>query len=674
LYWCALGFWAVLCAGCFNPVGREASDTGDRDEAGLTEMEEVPNTFVVRFTIGDGPRAVALKGDISDDDPRQIQRFLSNYAQLMVLNENGSIAWFGEAQKPNNTFMLTRFNGFVFDKQYRFFLVQGGKAGVEPPTLLAAGLSGAITIPSHAVTEIEITMHCIDVSPSFKASDKTASEDNGVFQLAPGNGRQAVWEIRGLDGLGEFQVPNNAAISGGNAEVPGKAGLSHFQFDGTTVTADIAGLQGAAYFNLPYKPLADKSWKNFPGEPETPPEWIIRNGLNDKPQDGDTDFQALAGGDTAKNGNGAVRFTVEGASNAQVNPSLWITKPLKTAVEDTDAKVEFTLKSGGEMYYVVVSHPASETYETGYRGPEYSRYTFLGTYTSGSYENVSIDLNVDQDGNADGDAVWLMLMDTSGEAVVRSKPVEAPSLMNATDAEAYLARAQVGRDSANSVDPPVHLPLVSDVSSGDANSLIKKINYVDLYLSIKGSIPDSSFNDKDYLTSVSAPEVTEISQSSGTNGIFRDCDKLETVDLPNVISIGDRAFDSCDKLKTVNIPKVQTIGNIAFWGCQALTTLYIPEVTKIGNQAFEQCTALTTLYLGETPPTFGTNVFTNTGSGNSPLTIYVPSGSLDEYIKAWGVSNSSNGIQIAGGSDYSALFGTSHKAITITEESPPAAP
>jgi hypothetical protein len=637
LYWCALGFWAVLCAGCFNPVGREAPDTGDRDEAGLTETEEGANTFVVRFTIGDGPRAVALEGNISDDDPRQVQRFLSNYAQLMVLDAtDGSIAWFGEAQKPNNTFMLTRFNGFVFDKKYRFFLVQGGKAGTEPPTLLAAGLSKETFIPSHAVTEIEITMHCIDVKPSFISGDETAPVENGVFQLAPGKTWQAVWKIRGLDGLGEFKVPDSIAISGGNAEVPGKADLSNFQFNGTSVTADIAVLQGAAYFNLLYKPLnlTDDKWQEgFPGAPKIPPEWIIRNGLNDEPQDGNTDFLALAGGDISKNGNGAVRF----------DRSLWITKPLKTPINNTtNAKVGFTLSHAGMVYYAVVNKNSP--------GAPSAYTTFAGPYTGpGTYE-ITLTMSDTQD------AVWLMLMDASSGTEVRSKPVEASGMLkNPDEAEAYLNRAQVGKEAA---DPPVYLPISFTDGAKDlilnVEDLIlnKEMKYVDV------GLPAGSFYNNDNLTSVSSLEVTEIADGTQGSGAFRDCDKLETVDLPNVTYIGNFAFDNCDKLKTVNIPKAQTIGEVAFWHC-ALTTLYIPEVTSIGREAFDSCaalimlyipkvtridydafylcTALTTLYLGETPPTFGTNVFG--ASGNGPLTIYVPTETAKSNYDTWLLTN-----------------------------------
>jgi hypothetical protein len=592
--------------------------------------------------------------------------------------------------------MLTRFNGFVFDETYQFFLVQGGKAGVEPPTLLAAGLSEAITIPSHTVTEIEITMHCIDVKPSFiSGGSEPASVVNDVFQLAPGKTWQAAWKINGLEGLDKFKVFDSDAISGGNAEVPEKASLTDFELDDfepdnlelddATVTADIAGLQGAAYFNLFYKPLANKSWSGFNNG--TAPVWIIRNGLNDKPQDGNTDFQALAGGDSAKNGNGAVRFAVAAPppGNLIEDRSLWITKPLKTPVDDTEAKIEFTLNQGGTVYYAVVDKitPAAPSAYT------LGTFTTAGTFPGmGTYE-ITLTMTDMQD------VVWLMLMASSGATVVKSKPVEAPSPMNKTEAEAYLARAQVGKDSA---DPPVHLALNTALSKSERETLIAndgtlssggKIQSMDLYLSFTDPVPSSSFGGPDtnpttYLRSVKAPNITKIGDIA-----FRACITLETADFPQATEIDKTAFWDCRKLTMVNFPVATTFHRGAFASCDILTTVSFPEATSIANcfldhnsfvttvslpkvkniggAAFRE-TNLTTLYLPAGPPALVDSesesgdtgrVFEGTGSGGI-LTIVVPPGSKDAYIK-WLEDNDNR-------------LGDNHKTIIITEGSPPAGP
>lgn len=77
---------------------------------------------------------------------------------------------------------------------------------------------------------------------------------------------------------------------------------------------------------------------------------------------------------------------------------------------------------------------------------------------------------------------------------------------------------------------------------------------------------------------------------------------------------------------------VTTIGYGAFNSCTSLTTVEIHSgVTSIGDYAFYDCTGLTSITcLATTPPTLGTDAFTNTN--NCP--IYVPAASVDTYKAA----------------------------------------
>jgi hypothetical protein len=115
--------------------------------------------------------------------------------------------------------------------------------------------------------------------------------------------------------------------SGGKVESSPPSG------DDNTITQDLSsytgtvGQSGSANFNLTYVPfsLTDPakwtvtSTKHFSGTGGIP-QWIIRNGVNDEPQDEDTDFEihpdannkARSWEDTGTNGNGAVAFTVSG--------------------------------------------------------------------------------------------------------------------------------------------------------------------------------------------------------------------------------------------------------------------------------------------------------------------------------------------------------------------------
>ena len=117
---------------------------------------------------------------------------------------------------------------------------------------------------------------------------------------------------------------------------------------------------------------------------------------------------------------------------------------------------------------------------------------------------------------------------------------------------------------------------------------------------------------------------------------FKNCTGLTSITIPNsVTSIGDQAFAYCSGLTSITIPNsVTSIGYGAFYGCSGLTSVTIGNsVTSIGDLAFKNCTGLTSIYLlGKTPPTVGSNNFTNKQYMN--MIVYVPKGTLATYQAA----------------------------------------
>ena len=61
--------------------------------------------------------------------------------------------------------------------------------------------------------------------------------------------------------------------------------------------------------------------------------------------------------------------------------------------------------------------------------------------------------------------------------------------------------------------------------------------------------------------------------------------ELNSINLPDVVTIGKKAFYGCENLVFVTAPKVQTIGEIAFTAT-ALTSVEFPELTTIPNAIF----------------------------------------------------------------------------------------
>ena len=99
-----------------------------------------------------------------------------------------------------------------------------------------------------------------------------------------------------------------------------------------------------------------------------------------------------------------------------------------------------------------------------------------------------------------------------------------------------------------------------------------------------------AFNKNRDITEVNIPDsVTEIAYSA-----FSYCQRLETVDLGKVKSIGDNAFQGC-AITSITIPDtVTSIPHFAFADCGALTEVYIPNsVNFIGECAFKYCDDLT---------------------------------------------------------------------------------
>ena len=143
------------------------------------------------------------------------------------------------------------------------------------------------------------------------------------------------------------------------------------------------------------------------------------------------------------------------------------------------------------------------------------------------------------------------------------------------------------------------------------------------------SIGDYAFFHCSSLTSITIPNsVTSIGSEA-----FYGCSSLTSVTIPNsVTSIGNYAFSYCSSLTSVTIgDSVTSIGNYAFYYCSSLTSITIPNsVTSIGDYAFYECSLSSITCEATTPPTLGTEVFSDI------LAVYIPENTLSAYQTAWG--------------------------------------
>ena len=132
---------------------------------------------------------------------------------------------------------------------------------------------------------------------------------------------------------------------------------------------------------------------------------------------------------------------------------------------------------------------------------------------------------------------------------------------------------------------------------------------------------------------------------------------VETVDLPNCLYVGSKAFYYCANLTTVNLPACTTLYQLAFRNCgnlsyislpnvvrlssyclgycSALETISLPKCSYVSQRAFYSCTNLQTIYIGTALSTVATMEASNALSGCSALqSIYVPASLVDSYKTA----------------------------------------
>ena len=122
------------------------------------------------------------------------------------------------------------------------------------------------------------------------------------------------------------------------------------------------------------------------------------------------------------------------------------------------------------------------------------------------------------------------------------------------------------------------------------------------------------------------------------NVVFKYCEKLEQVHIPNTVKrIECAAFRGCTKLTCVEIPgSVEDLVRWVFAECTALTEVRLNDGTRfIGEGAFESCTNLRDIYI----PDSVENIFYDAFWACDKLTIHAHKGSYaEEYAKENNIS------------------------------------
>jgi hypothetical protein len=132
------------------------------------------------------------------------------------------------------------------------------------------------------------------------------------------------------------------------------------------------------------------------------------------------------------------------------------------------------------------------------------------------------------------------------------------------------------------------------------------------------------------LSSYSNNRVTSVGRYS-----FAGWNALKTIDLPNLVTIGNYAFNNSGITRAV-FPKVTSVGTSSLYNCTSLTFVDLPVVEEIDSQAFGYSSKLVTLIIrSPNVATLGnTNVFNSTPIKSGTGYIYVPRSLVDSYKAA----------------------------------------
>ncbi len=129
------------------------------------------------------------------------------------------------------------------------------------------------------------------------------------------------------------------------------------------------------------------------------------------------------------------------------------------------------------------------------------------------------------------------------------------------------------------------------------------------------TIDAEAFSNCYRLKNIYAPVVTEfVCENPRTQkAAFYCCYNLTEVFFPQLVSSPEQGlFVNCNNLETVNLPTIKYIGKYAFNYCLSLSSLYAPEAIEVSNSAFSYTQNLYELTL-ENVITFGDNIFRNSG-------------------------------------------------------------
>lgn len=137
-----------------------------------------------------------------------------------------------------------------------------------------------------------------------------------------------------------------------------------------------------------------------------------------------------------------------------------------------------------------------------------------------------------------------------------------------------------------------------------------------------------AFTKASALASISLPICLAVGESA-----FFDLSAFSSLFAPKLTTLAESAFAACPKLSLLILSKVTELTYHNFCTCSSLTTLYLAACSAIADNAFISCSKLTSLYLlGSTVVSISsTDALNGTGITSSTGLIYVLTSMYTKY-------------------------------------------
>jgi hypothetical protein len=160
-------------------------------------------------------------------------------------------------------------------------------------------------------------------------------------------------------------------------------------------------------------------------------------------------------------------------------------------------------------------------------------------------------------------------------------------------ATGYTNLESIEMPGVKTIDPYIFSRTIDGYNSGTnkdsinpiANNTAATQRLATVYMPVVETIGEGAFFDCKMLTSIYAPEAITVGINAFKRGV-----SLRELYLPKAETVS--GFANCEALTQVELPKASTINDYAFAGCVNLASVHAPNVEEIGMYAFCNCERL----------------------------------------------------------------------------------